>query len=174
MRQLRPLRRLGSACLLAIALCALTVSTAFAASPHFITASAAFAGSGPNLNVSFKEAGLGDNLLITYVASADGTAVYACINGGGNHPKATNKETVSGPVSATGTFSSGKNGTISQTLTLHPPGAGGFSCPNGQKLVLAFVSYTTVAITDTTNHVSASIPGTFSRCFVDSGLGLCP
>ena len=84
--------------MLACALLGLTVSTAFAASPHFISASAAFAGTGPNLNVSFKEAGLGDNLNITYVASADGTAVYACINGGGNHPKASNKATVSGPV----------------------------------------------------------------------------
>jgi hypothetical protein len=171
---MRYLRRFGSAFVLTIALLALTMSTAFAASPHFISASAAFAGSGPNLNVSFKEAGLGDNLLITYVASADGTAVYACINGGGNHPKASNKETVSGPVSATGTFSSGKNGTISQTLTISPPDKGDFNCPNGQKLVLAFVSYTNVAITDTTNHVSKSIPGTFSRCFIDSGLGLCP
>jgi len=171
---MRLLRRIGSACALAIALLALTVSTAFAASPHFINASAAFAGSGPNLTVSFKEAGLGDNLLITYVASADGTAVYACINGGGNHPKATNKETVSGPVSATGTFSSGKNGTISQSLTLHPPSAGAFSCPSGQRLVIAFVSYSNVAITDTTNGITEAIPGTFSRCFVDSGLGLCP
>jgi len=81
---------------------------------------------------------------------------------------------VSGPVSATGTFSSGKNGTISQSLTLSPPSAGSFSCPAGQRLVLAFVSYTNVAITDTTNKVTESIPGTFSRCFVDSGLGLCP
>jgi hypothetical protein len=171
---MRHLRRVGSACLLAIALLALTISTAFAASPHFISASAAFAGSGPNLNVSFKEAGLGDNQNITYVASADGTAVYACINGGGNHPSASNKETVNGPVSASGTFSSGKNGTISQTLTLHPPSAGDFRCPNGQKFVLAFVSYSNVAITDTTNDVTEPIAGTFSRCFVDSGLGLCP
>jgi hypothetical protein len=174
MRLVRQLRQVGSAVVLAMALLALTVSTAFAAAPHFISASAAFAGSGPNLNVSFKESGLGDNQNITYVATADGTAVYACINGGGNHPKASNKETVSGPVSATGTFSSGKNGTISQTLTLHPPSAGNFSCPSGQKLVIAFVSYSNVAITDTTNGVTEAISGTFSRCLFDSGLGLCP
>jgi hypothetical protein len=167
------MRRFGRACVIAFALLVLTMSTAWAASPHFISASAAFAGTGPNLNVSFKEAGLGDNLNITYVATANGTATYACINGGGNHPKATNKETVSGPVSATGTFSSGKNGTISQTLTLTPPSAGGFTCPSGQKLVIAFVSYTDVAITDTTDGITENIPGTFSRCFVDSSLGLC-
>jgi hypothetical protein len=141
-------------------------AVAQAASPHFIRASA----SGPNnagqLVVSFKEAGLGDNQLITYVASADATATYACFNNGGKHPQATNKETVSGPVSATGTFSSGKNGSISQSLTLNPPSAGGFSCPLGQRLVLADVSYTNVAITDTTNGVTEGIPGTFSRVFV--------
>jgi hypothetical protein len=141
-------------------------AAAQAASPHFIRASA----SGPNnagqLIVSFKEAGLGDNQLITYVASADATATYACFNNGGNHPQATNKETVSGPVSATGTFSSGRNGSISQTLTINPPSAGSFSCPPGQRLVLADVSYTNVAITDTTNGVTEGIPGTFSRVFV--------
>lgn len=138
---------------------------ASAASPHFVKVSA----SGPNaagqLVVSFKEAGLGDNQLISYRASADATATYACINGGGNHPKATNKESFSGPVEATGTFSSGKNGSISQSLTLNPPGPGSFTCPPGQRRVLADVSYTDVAITDTTNGVTESIPGTFSRVF---------
>ncbi len=140
-------------------------AVASAQSPHFVRASASGPNSAGQLPVSFKEAGLGDNQLITYVASADSTATYACINGGGNHPKATNKETVSGPVSATGTFSSGKNGSISQTLTLNPPSAGSFSCPSGQRLVLASVSYTNVAITDSTNSVTESIPGTFSRVF---------
>lgn len=140
-------------------------AVASAASPHFVRASA----SGPNnagqLLVSFKEAGLGDNQLIRYVASANGTATYACINGGDRHPQATNKERVSGPVSATGTFRSGKNGSISQTLTLNPPSAGSFSCPPGQRLVLADVSYIDVAITDTTNDVTEGITGTFSRVF---------
>ena len=162
------------ALLFALFLVGLLPLVAFAANPHFISASASGPNSAGNLTVSFKESGLGDNALIDYVASADGTAVYACINGGNKHPQASNKETVSGPVSATGTFSSGKNGTISQSLTLSPPSAGSFSCPAGQRLVLAFVGYTNVAITDTTNKVTESIPGTFSRCFVDSGLGLCP
>ncbi|HYU74294.1 MAG TPA: hypothetical protein VEL31_16620 [Ktedonobacteraceae bacterium] len=162
------------ALLFALFLVGLLPLVAFATSPHFISASASGPNSAGNLTVSFKESGLGNNALINYVASADATATYACINGGGNHPKATNKETVSGPVSATGTFSSGKNGTISQSLTLNPPSAGDFTCPSGQKLVLAFVSYTNAAITDTTNNVTEAIPGTFSRCLVDSGLGLCP
>lgn len=151
---------------------ALSMSVALADSPHFISASASGPNSAGQLIVSFKESGLGNNQLITYVASADATATYACINGGGNHPQASNKETVSGPVSASGTFSSGKNGTISQSLTLNPPSAGSFSCPSGQRLVLAFVSYTNVAITDTTNSVTESIPGTFSACLFP-GVGIC-
>ena len=166
--------KFGIALLFTLLMIGMMPAVAFAANPHFINASANFQGTGPNLNVTFKESGLGDNVSITYIASADATATYACINGGDKHPQASNKEAVSGPVSATGTFSSGKNGTISQTLTLTPLGAGSFSCPPGQRLVLAFVSYTNVAITDTTNNVTESIPGTFSRCFVDSGLGLCP
>jgi hypothetical protein len=138
---------------------------AFASSPHFISADATFQDNGPNLIVSFKEAGLGDNQLIDYTASADATAVYACINGGGNHPQASNKETVSGPVSASGVFSSGKNGTVSASLTLSPPSPGDFSCPSGQNLVLASVEYVNVTIADTTNGVSESIAGTFLRVF---------
>jgi hypothetical protein len=142
-----------------------TSGIALAQSPHFLSASASGPDSDGNLIVSFKEAGLGNNALIAYAANADATATYACINGGGNHPKATNKETVNGPVTATGTFSSGKNGSISQSLTLEPPSPGSFSCPGGQTLVLASVSYTNVTITDTTNGVTEDIPGTFARVF---------
>ena len=150
----------------------LGAQAAFADSPHFIKASAAL--SGTQLKVSFKEAGLGNNQLITYVASADSTVTYVCVNNGGANPSAQNKTTVSGPVSATGTFSSGKNGTISQTLTLSPPGPGSFSCPNGQSLQIAQVSYTNVVITDTTNNVSESIPGTFDTgCLLPNVRGAC-
>jgi hypothetical protein len=153
------------------ALAAILTTLAFAAvaqadSPHFIKASAAGPNSAGQLVVSWKEAGLGDNQLITYVASAEATATYACINGGENHPQATNKETVTEPVSATGTFSSGKNGSIAQSLTINPPSAGSFTCPPGQRRVLASVTYTDVAISDTTNGVTEGIPGTFSRVFV--------
>ena len=145
---------------------------ALAQNPHFVRASARL--SGTNLIVSFKEAGLGNNQLITYVASADATATYVCVNRGGANPSASNKETVSGPVSATGTFSSGRNGTISQSLTVMPPGPGNFSCPPGQQLAIAQVTYTNVAITDTTNNVTESIPGTFSTgCLLPNVRGAC-
>jgi hypothetical protein len=48
------------------------------------------------------------------------------------------------------------------SLTLNPPSAGDFSCPNGQTEAIAQVSYTNVAIIDTTNGITEPIPGTFS------------
>jgi hypothetical protein len=147
-------------------------AAATAASPHFITASASLNDNG-TLTVSFKEAGLGDNLLINYTASADATATYVCVNKGGSNPSAQNKTTVAGPVSAKGTFSSGKNGSISRSLTISPPPSD-ISCPKGQTLQLAQVSYTNVKITDTTNNVGESIPGTFdSGCLLPDVRGAC-
>jgi hypothetical protein len=159
------LGRITTTVALALGTVAIGVGPALAASPHFIHTSATGPSSSGTLSVNFKEAGLGDNTLIDYTASANSTADYACINHGDNHPQASNKETVSGPVTASGTFSSGKNGTISATLTLYPPSAGSFSCPNGQNLVLASVSYTGVSISDTTNQVTEDIAGTFSRVY---------
>jgi len=150
----------GSMVVLVLAALLCAAGTVWAQNPHFVSASATT--SGVDLVVSFKEAGLGDNVLITYEADADGSATYVCINGGGNHPKAANKENVAGPVSATGTFSSGKNGSISQSLTLEPPGPGTFSCPSGQVLVIACAKYTNVSITDTTNGLTEDISGTFT------------
>jgi hypothetical protein len=140
-------------------------SPLLAQSPHFVSASAAGPDSDGDLRVSFKEAGLGSNVLINYLASANATATYACINRGGHNPQASNKQTFAGPVGTPGTFSSGRNGSINQSLTISPPAPDNFSCPGGQELVLADVTYTNVTITDTTNNVSATIPGTFSRTF---------
>lgn len=145
---------------------------AHATSPHFISASASL--SGANLDVNFKEAGLGTNQLIAYVASADASATYVCVNKGGGNPSASNKATVNGPVSAGGSFNSGKNGNVSASLELSPPGPGSFSCPNGQTLALAEASYTNVAITDTTNGITEPIPGTFSTgCLLPNVRGAC-
>jgi len=166
------LRRILKVTVLTWAVVLMTATAAFAQNPHFIRASARL--SGTNLVVSWKEAGLGNNQLITYVASADATATYVCVNRGGANPSAQNKTTVSGPVSATGTFSSGQNGQITQSLTILPPGPGSFTCPPGQSRELAQVTYTNVVITDTTNDVSASIPGTFSTgCLLPNVRGAC-
>jgi len=142
---------------------ALAAPAAFADSPHFISASATVDNNG-NLVATFKEAGLGNNATSAGISlSADATAVYQCFNGGGNHPKAGNKETVSGPVSNNGTFDV-RHGSTSGSISVGPPGPGSFSCPNGQTLHLISVDYTNVTLTDTsvTPNDVASIPGTFS------------
>ena len=66
-----------------------TAGPAFAGSPHFIsnTLQATLSADGTTLTVSGKEAGLGDEAQVHIVVSA----TAACINGGGNHPKAVNK-----------------------------------------------------------------------------------
>jgi len=149
-----------------------TAQPAQAVSPHFVQASAEL--SGTSLVVSFKEAGLGTNQLIAYVASADATATYVCVNRGGANPSAANKTTITEPVSETGTFSSGKNGQVTASITISAPGAGSFSCPPGQSLELAQVTYTNVLITDTTNNVSEPIVGTFTTgCLLPDVRGAC-
>jgi hypothetical protein len=141
---------------------------AWAQNAHFIKVTATLDDS--NAVVSWKEAGLGDNQRIDYVASADGTATYNCVNNGGQCPNAANKVTVSGPVTATGTFTSGKNGSITASLTLLPPGPGDFSCPNGQTLTLSEVSFSNIKITDTTNNITqAATPSALSAT-----LFVCP
>jgi hypothetical protein len=150
----------------------LAVPAALADSPHFVRADGSLNSNG-TVTVSFKEAGLGSNQLIDFVASADGTAVYVCVNNGGSNPSAQNKTTVNGPVTAAGTFSSGKNGQITASLTLSPPSAGSFSCPPGQSLRVASVSYSNVAITDITNGVSEPIGDFASGCLLPNVRGAC-
>jgi hypothetical protein len=114
------------------------------------------------LVVSWDERGVG-NENIDYTLTADATAVYACINRGGNHPEAANKETVAGDVSASASFEP-RNGRVQASLTAGPISAGDFSCPGGQRLVLASVSYTNIVLTDTTNNTSTTVPDA-SRTF---------
>lgn len=136
--------------------------TALADAPKFHSASSSVNNAGA-LVVSFDERGLG-NENIDYTLTADASAVYACINGGGRHPQAANKETVNAEVSANGSFEP-RNGRVVASLSTGPPSAGSFSCPPGQRLVFASVSYTNIVLTDTTNNVSTAVPDA-SRTFL--------
>jgi hypothetical protein len=166
------MRRLLIAVPVAVAAMLVGAPAAFATSPHFVSASASLKGS--NLQVSFKEAGLGTNQNLDYTASANASATYVCVNNGGGNPSASNKKTVEGPVSGSGEFNSGKNGSVSASLTLGPPIATGFSCPHGQSMRTAQVSYTDVNIADTTDGVTEPISGTFSTgCLLPDVRGAC-
>jgi hypothetical protein len=159
------MRRLTFILGVAIAAVLLFALPASAASAHFVRASATGPDAAGDLTVNFKIAGLGDNVTTTVTASADATALYACRNNGGNFPSDPKKQEVSGPVSASGDFTSGKNGQITGSLTLSPP-ASTLDCPSGQTEVLARVSYTNVAVSEP-NAGTQPIPGTFSRVFFD-------
>ena len=136
---------------------------AWADAPKFHSATSSVNNAGA-LVVNFDERGLGNDN-IDYTLTADATAVYACINGGGNHPQAANKETINAEVSAAGSFEP-KNGRVVASLSAGPPSAGSFSCPKGQRLVLASVSYTNIVLTDTSNNVTTPVPDA-SRILVD-------
>jgi hypothetical protein len=136
---------------------------ALAASAHFLYASGSVDNSG-SLSVSFKEAGLGNGATTAGITlSADASALYQCFNNGGKHPQAGNKETVTAPVSNTGTFDV-RNGSTSGTITVAAPGPGSFSCPGGQTLHLISATYANVTLTDTSTTPAdvANIPGTFT------------
>lgn len=149
-------KRRASLLSVTVAAIAFASAVAWAANPHFIRARATL-DNDFNLTISFKEAGLGDSQLIHYIASANATATYQCVNHGGKCPQAANKTTVSGPVTGEGTFSSGKNGQINASLTLTPPDPGDFSCPGNQVVEVAAVSYTNISLEDTTTPVTASV-----------------
>jgi hypothetical protein len=97
---------------------------------------------------------------------ATANAVYGCLNHGAQCPNAANKISVSGQVSAQGTFTSGKNGSISASLTVDPPPPPAtFSCPGGQRLVLVSISYTNVKVTAPGAGECDTSPGTFVANF---------
>lgn len=136
---------------------AITAGQAFADAPKFQSVSAER--SGTSLVISFREIGLG-NADITYSATANATAVYSCVNGGGTVPSDAKKTTVAGAVQAGGTFTA-KNGTVDESLTLTAPGPGTFKCPKGQDRTLISATYNNVTLTDTTNNVVASLGGPY-------------
>jgi len=139
------MHRLSLLIVLALSSLALAVPVALAGSPHFVGNATTATRTGDSLIVSGKEAGLGDEAQVHIVVSA--TAL--CINGGGNHPKAVNKESVS----AEGDFPV-QNGKADFSLTLTATFQPSCSPP-------MTVEFTDVTITDTTNNISTSLPGTF-------------
>jgi len=141
------IRSLYLLCLAALA------TSAAAASAHFVRGPDASL-STSDLTVTWKEAGLGDTVSVNYLATATAAARYQCVNRGGKCPAAANKEEVFTDVSAPGTFSSGKNGSITGSLTIEAP-VGPMVCPGNQVKVLTAVSYTNIALADTTNGISA-------------------
>ena len=118
--------------------------TAAAGSPHFVGGFTVEA-TDSSLTVSGKEAGLGNEEQVEIQLTADAL----CINPGKKHPKADNKESAS----AVGEFpvQNGKaNFTLTATATFQP------NCSPPMTVV-----WTNIVVTDLTNGISKSIPGTY-------------
>ena len=114
-------------------------STASAGSPHFVSAS--FTTSGSTITVNAKEAGLGGEAQINAVLS--GTA--ECVNGGSNHPKATNKTGFS--QASTEPVQNGQSTyTLSATAVFQP------ACNPPMSVV-----FVNVTLTDKTNGISVKL-----------------
>ena len=158
------MKRLSILTLSMVALAGFTAITVWAQSPHFLGCSASGVNSDGTLNVSFRIAGLGSNQSLTVTASADANATYGCLNHGQQCPNAANKVDVSGTVTASGTFTSGKNGSVRGSLTVNPPPTT-LTCPGGQKLILVSVSYTNVSLSAPGAGDCETSPGTFSANF---------
>ena len=130
---LRIVRALVAAALLS----GLAVPVAFAGSPHFVGACTKTQ-DGNTLTVTCKEAGLGDEDQINVTISA--TAL--CINGGGRHPKAVNKEDLSSTTSQP--VQNGKaDYSVTLTATFTP------DCTPPMTL-----EFSNVTVTDTTNGLT--------------------
>ena len=142
-----------------------TITPALAISPHFTSATATVNNNG-QLVVTWKEAGLGNNQNINYELTAQASASYECLNKPGKNPSAANKEEVTAPVGATGTFNSGKNGQITGSFTVNPPpSTDALKCGAGQTATLVSVTYTNIQLKDVTNNILAPVPSTASRTF---------
>ncbi|SRR6266567_4915645 len=158
------MKRLSILTLTMIALVGFMATTVRAQSPHFLRCGASGVNPDGSLNVSFTIAGLGSNQSINVTASAHADATYGCLNHGQQCPNAANKVNVQSDVSATGTFTSGKNGSIRASLTVDPPDTT-LTCPGGQTLVLVSVSYTNVSVSAPGAADCNPSPGTFAANF---------
>ena len=158
------MKKLSILSLSMVAIVGFMATNVWAQSPHFLRCSASGVTSDGELNVSFKIAGLGSNESITVTASAHADAIYGCLNRGQQCPNAANKVEVQQDVSATGTFTSGKNGQITGSLTVEPPPTE-LTCPNGQRLVLVSISYTNVSVSAPGAGDCIPSPGTFAANF---------
>jgi hypothetical protein len=138
------MRRFIPTVLVLLAAGAIGAPVALAGSPHFVGAVTATR-TDNTLTVSGKEAGLGDEEQVNIVL----TATAECINGGGKHPKAVNKESVSAEKDEP--VQNGKaNFSLSVTASFSP------SCSPPMTVV-----FSNVKVEDTTNGISATLTGTF-------------
>jgi hypothetical protein len=139
-----PIKRSAGLILTLVMVFVLAVTTVSAGSPHFV-GKISIERFGNDLTVSGKEAGLGNETQVHIEVTADAQ----CINPGGNHPQAGNKETFS----AEGDFPV-QNGKAIFELTLTADFQPDCSPPMS-------VVWTNVVVSDTEHGISETFPGPY-------------
>jgi hypothetical protein len=111
----------------------------------------------PDLLFAWTEAGLGTPDVI-YRLETVVTATFGCVNGGANHPKASNKVTITTPLQISVQLAADQNGRITGSVVVDTGSVfpTDLSCPTGQTLVALSATFAENTITDTTNGVSAT------------------
>jgi len=140
-----PMRRILMLFALPLAAVFAFAAPAYAGSAHFVDGTVTATRTGGTLTVSGKEAGLGNLDQVHIVASV----TAACLNPGQQYPQAGNKETVT----ASGDFPV-QNGKAYFSLDL----AAVFQPSCSPPMTIVFSD---VTVTDTTNNVTAVLPGLF-------------
>ncbi len=141
------MRRFAIAVLLALLMLVLSVSAAFAESPHFIGTPSCTKSLKTGLTCSGKAAGLGNAPSAAFLTADSETANYECVNHGGNiapgQPIVI--KNVTGPAQAI----TPHNGQITFSPTIPPPTppSAKVECPNGNWTVqITSLSYTNVVL----------------------------
>lgn len=137
------MKRLSIIILATLALTSFVANTVRAQNPHFLRCSSSSPDNSGDLSACFRIAGLGGTT-VNVTATANATAVYACLNHGEHCPSAANKSTTTAQVQANGTFTV-TNGQAKGCLALSPPPST-LTCPNGQKFVLVSISYSDITL----------------------------
>jgi len=141
------MRRFSIAVLLAMLMLVLSVSAAFAQSPHFIGTPTCTKSVSTGLTCSGKAAGLGNGPTLAFLTADPVTATFVCVNHGGNvapgQPIVT--QNVTGPTETIAPH----NGQITFSPTIPPPPtpSAKTECPNGNWTVkITSLTYTNVVL----------------------------
>jgi hypothetical protein len=141
------MRRFSIAVLLAMLMLVLSVSAAFAQSPHFIGTPTCTKSVSTGLTCSGKAAGLGNGPTLAFLTADSVTATFVCVNHGGNvapgQPIVT--QNVTGPTETIAPH----NGQITFSPTIPPPPtpSAKTECPNGNWTVkITSLTYTNVVL----------------------------
>lgn len=151
-------RRIFAVIAAVFAILLFTTTAAHAGNAHFIANQTSAFQSGATLTVRFKEAGLESGSVETIQITAHLDATYSCVNNGNKVPSDPKKTSISSDFQHSGTFTAGKNGNLTGSLSVSAPAASSvLSCPNGQRATLMSAVWSDVSIHDLTSGAHLDI-----------------